>query len=53
MMTSAIEENKAKKGEGVTASNKGFKKGPTKRVTLEQRLKDTKAIQLAGENYYE
>lgn len=37
MVKRATEENKAKKGERVTASNRVFKKDLIKRVTLEQR----------------
>lgn len=41
MVKSNTEENEAK-GERVTASNTGFKKGLVERVTFEQRLEDIK-----------
>ena len=42
MVKSNTEENEAKKGERVTASNTGFKKGLMERVTYQQRLEDIK-----------
>ena len=42
MVKSNTEENEAKKGERVTASNTGSKKGLMERVTYQQRPEDIK-----------